>query len=122
MKENRIKYNKPKEITILSQETLEKYQELFPLMEAIYVPFIKINLREKTEDLRDRAIRFDDIINEFNNKIETYEYLGSYDYGNGELIDFYLTNEYFFSLLYRIENDAFVEALFINQLLKAEVM
>lgn len=98
---------------LLSDKELDRINLLYPLEKAQYFPYIEGELREKNSAINNYGDKMDDEILKYISLIQEMDYVGTYDYENGFILDFYEDNVYFIEVLKEIDSRTNIKAIFV---------
>lgn len=102
-----IKYEKKIERRLLTDEEANKLTSLYPLKEAVFIPYVKEEFRGDAE-LADAGAFNDRLISDILDSLNLKSYNGTYQYTNVFYSDYFESVTDFINILYYEENDCLI--------------
>ena len=111
----KIYYERPRKVVKLSLEQAKYIDSNYPIRKSKFISFIDPALREKDVDLARKGVLNDLEIQTYLDFAFEMEYLGTFDYQNGEYIDYYEDDSFFIAVIYKEEDEEYyARAVFVN--------
>lgn len=118
----KLAYEVPKVFKPLTFEQAKLLDKKYPIKKSKFISFIDDDLRKKDPDLCAYGEVQEKQLKMYLGFLPVMNYLGSYDYENGEFLDYYEDDTFFIAILYKIEEFAYIESMFIHSLENSDYM
>lgn len=120
-----IIYNKPMKEIVLSDSDARVFELLFPNEERFYIPYIEDQLRLKSLATFYKGLECDRELERVNERVCSYEYLGTHYAKRGLCGDFLMSQHHFYIIVYKFDektNRPIIEGLFKSDIHDKMVM